>query len=169
MWIVDWFSLANTPHESPGHARRQSTSFSTSDRTRHDSVEQIATRPSRFVTIQPALKKLTTTQYLEQHTALVRHLQFSPDGKYLATASWDRTAIIWNVGDPCTPHKTLAHPTGFVGQVAWSPSGSHLLTRVSKQIKIWTDVRCYTLPILLCAHTLYLIIFHSSLLGRCLY
>lgn len=61
-------------------------------------------------------------------------------GRYLATCSWDRTAIIWLVGDPFTIHRTLAHPTSFVGQVAWSPDGSLLMTKLTRSIKIWTTV-----------------------------
>lgn len=60
------------------------------------------------------------------------------------------------VQDTFTPHRVLAHPQGFVGQVAWfvfctvygvfslilfrSPSGNTLLTRLSRGIKIWTEV-----------------------------
>jgi WD repeat-containing protein 26 len=104
-------------------------------------MERLTTRSYRFTILQSALRKLAVTQYLEGHTALVRHLQFSPDGKYLATASWDRTAIIWKVGDPFSTHKILAHAAGFVNQVAWSPDGAYILTRVAKQIKLWREVR----------------------------
>jgi hypothetical protein len=58
--------------------------------------------------------------------------------------------------DPFTSHRVLAHPQGFVGQVAWfvcfiiyamfcltlfrSPSGNTLLTRLSRGIKVWNEV-----------------------------
>jgi len=44
------------------------------------------------------LDNLLATQHLTKHAALVRHLHFSPDGNYLATSSWDRTAAIYRVG-----------------------------------------------------------------------
>jgi WD40 repeat protein len=62
---------------------------------------------------------LETTQDLPAHTALVKDIQFSPDGKYLATSSWDRTSAIYRVGDPFVLHKVLGHTHGFVGQVVW--------------------------------------------------
>jgi WD40 repeat protein len=35
-----------------------------------------------------------------QHKDRVVAVTFSPDGKYLATASWDNTARVWKVGNP---------------------------------------------------------------------
>ncbi|KAG8927526.1 hypothetical protein FRC02_008081 [Tulasnella sp. 418] len=68
-------------------------------------------RPSGFVGITSALKKLSTSQLSTEHQALVRHLQYSPDGKYLATGSRGRRAIRWKVGEEtsCSQHRTLAH------------------------------------------------------------
>lgn len=125
---------------TPRAPRRQSTSVTTPERgISRDGSERYAPRPSRLANIIPALKKLNASQYLTEHQGLVRHLQFSPDGKYMATCSWDKRAIIWKVGDPFSIHRTLLHPgTGFIGQVAWSPSGSHLLTKMYSQVKLWS-------------------------------
>ena len=38
-----------------------------------------------------------------------------------------------------TSHRILAHPQGFVGQVAWSPSGNLLLTKLGRGVKVWTE------------------------------
>lgn len=61
--------------------------------------EQLAstTRVSRVASLIPTLKCLQPTMLLTPHTALVRHLQFSPNGEYLATCSWDRTCLIFRV------------------------------------------------------------------------
>ncbi|KAJ3557991.1 hypothetical protein NP233_g11600 [Leucocoprinus birnbaumii] len=95
---------------------------------------------SRLSTLASKLKVLDTTHDLAAHTALVKHLEFSPDGKYLATSSWDRTSVIFKVGDPFVSHRLLGHHTkgGFVSQVAWSPDGRYLLTKMSKSVKVWT-------------------------------
>ncbi|KAG8932388.1 hypothetical protein FRC00_014651 [Tulasnella sp. 408] len=86
----------------------------------------------------PKLKALKPTQELTEHRGLVRHLQFSPDGKWLATCSWDTTAIIWKVEGSLSQHRILAHAgAGFLSQVAWSPDGKYLLTRTLRQIKVW--------------------------------
>ncbi|KAH6908348.1 quinon protein alcohol dehydrogenase-like superfamily [Coprinopsis sp. MPI-PUGE-AT-0042] len=99
--------------------------------------EPIAMAKSRITSLIPKLAMLEPTQDLPAHNALVRHLQFSPDGKYLATSSWDRTSVIFRVGDPFVQHRVLAHTQGFVGQVAWSPAGNILLTKLPRGIKIW--------------------------------
>ncbi|KAG9318950.1 WD40-repeat-containing domain protein [Chiua virens] len=85
------------------------------------------------------LKHLDLTQELFPHGALVRHVQFSPNGKYLATSSWDRTAVIFRVGETLTQHRTLVHVRGFVSQVAWSPKGTFLLTRFTRGLKLWSE------------------------------
>ena len=41
---------------------------------------------SREATLIPKLQSLEVTQDLDEHQALVRHVQFSPDGKFLATS-----------------------------------------------------------------------------------
>ncbi|KAH9936025.1 WD40 repeat-like protein [Amylocystis lapponica] len=85
-------------------------------------------RSSRVAALVPKLKSLETTQDLAAHQALL-----------LATSSWDRTSVIFRVGDPFTTHRILAQPQGFVGQVAWSPNGSILLTKLNRGVKVWTE------------------------------
>ncbi|KAF9225897.1 hypothetical protein BS17DRAFT_777834 [Gyrodon lividus] len=96
-------------------------------------------RSSRLVSLVPKLRSLSTAQDILAHSALVRHLKFSPNGKFLATSSWDRTSIIFKVGQPLVQHRILAHPSGFVGQVAWSPLGNLLMTKLNRVIKMWTE------------------------------
>ena len=74
-------------------------------------------RGARVTKLIEELKALDLTQELVPHGALVRHVQFSPNGRYLATSrwgiyallgfwinfrlfsfSWDRTAMIFRVG-----------------------------------------------------------------------
>ncbi|KAL5499109.1 hypothetical protein ACEPAH_1627 [Sanghuangporus vaninii] len=93
---------------------------------------------ARVASLIPTLKSLHPSQLFQPHTALVRHLQFSPNGEFLATCSWDRTCLIFKVKDFTQPHRILAHPQGFVGQVAWSPNGDLLLTKMIRGVKIWT-------------------------------
>ncbi|KAF8558609.1 WD40 repeat-like protein [Imleria badia] len=86
------------------------------------------------------LKALDKSQELVPHGALVRHIRFSPNGKYFATSSWDRTTMIFCVnGGLTTHHRTLVHVRGFVGQVAWSPNGKILLTRLTRAVKVWSE------------------------------
>ncbi|RDB27816.1 hypothetical protein Hypma_002286 [Hypsizygus marmoreus] len=127
---------------SPPLRRRTTSSGLTSsygERKRTMAEEPVkAILRSRVAALQPKLRQLEATQDLAAHSALVRHLQFSPDGKYLATSSWDRTSVVFRVGDPFVSHRILAHAQGFVGQVAWSPTGNMLLTKLARGIKVWT-------------------------------
>ncbi|KAH7910198.1 hypothetical protein BJ138DRAFT_1180462 [Hygrophoropsis aurantiaca] len=107
--------------------------------TRFTEPAMMSIRGSRILSLVPKLKGLEPTQELPAHQALVRHLEFSPNGKFLATSSWDRTSVIFRVGEPFTTHRLLVHVRGFIGQVAWSPMGNLLLTRLNRAIKIWSE------------------------------
>ncbi|THG96442.1 hypothetical protein EW026_g5390 [Hermanssonia centrifuga] len=66
-------------------------------------------------------------------------MQFSPDGKSLATSSWDRTVRILGVETaPFASKQILPHPRGVVKKVVWSPNGEILLTIVARDINVWT-------------------------------
>ncbi|KAI5985218.1 hypothetical protein EDC04DRAFT_2590459 [Pisolithus marmoratus] len=89
------------------------------------------------------LKPLAPIQELGAHQALVRHLQFSPNGKFwLHPGGWDRTSVIFRVSQigELSTHRVLVHVRGFIGQVAWSPNGKTLLTRLTRSVKVWTEV-----------------------------
>ncbi|KAJ7359084.1 WD40 repeat-like protein [Mycena albidolilacea] len=144
MQTVKMRSVAAAPF-GPRTPRRQRTSSSTTNfgerkRTLADEPIRAVLARSRVATLKPKLGKLMATEALEAHQALVRHLQFSPDGKFLATSSWDRTSIIWRIErGTLMSHRVLAHPQGFVGQVAWSDTGNMLLTKLGRGMKVWTE------------------------------
>ncbi|KIJ65300.1 hypothetical protein HYDPIDRAFT_28014 [Hydnomerulius pinastri MD-312] len=98
-----------------------------------------ALRGGRVASSVDKLKSLVATQEMAAHLALVRHLQFSPNGRYLATSSWDRTTVIFRVGETLSTHRILVHVRGFIGQVAWSPNGRILLTRLTRAVKVWSE------------------------------
>ncbi|RPD64233.1 U4/U6 snRNP-specific spliceosomal protein [Lentinus tigrinus ALCF2SS1-7] len=56
----------------------------------------------------------------ERPISLVR---FSPNSKYLATASWAGNVKLWNMPD-CTPVRTYRGHTDRVGGVAWHPQAT---------------------------------------------
>ncbi|CAL1705275.1 unnamed protein product [Somion occarium] len=86
----------------------------------------------------------TTSVILEGHNDEVWNLEWSHDGRYLATGSSDKTAIIWRIG-PGTDPNTREIRSQFilrdhqfaVGCVAWSPDDSVLLTSAEHHIKMW--------------------------------
>src|SRR5207248_1168234 len=74
---------------------------------------------------------------LRGHAAAVRATTFSPDGKLLATASEDSTAVVWDVGAKQRKY-TLAGHTEAVTGVAFSPRGSLIATAsADKTLRLW--------------------------------
>ncbi|KIW51254.1 hypothetical protein PV05_09993 [Exophiala xenobiotica] len=74
------------------------------------------------------------------HQKQVLHVSFSPDGLYIASASFDNSVKLWNARDGKFLATLRAH-VGAVYMVAWS-SDSRLLASASKDttVKVW-DVR----------------------------
>ncbi|CAA6662433.1 unnamed protein product [Spirodela intermedia] len=78
-----------------------------------------------------------TTQILHAHQDEVWFVQFSNNGKYLASSSSDRSAIIWEVEWP--PETRI--------MVAWSPDDSLLLTCGMEEV-----VKCWDVSTGYCIH-----------------
>ena len=71
------------------------------------------------------------------HSNWVRGVAFSPDGKQLATTSWDRTAKVWDAGSG-RELMTLAGHKGWLRGLAFSPDGAHLATAGEDGVaKVW--------------------------------
>ncbi|MBO7229695.1 MAG: PD40 domain-containing protein, partial [Bacteroidales bacterium] len=83
-------------------------------------------------------------QTLEGHSFAVSSVCWSPDGKYLASGSGDKTVIIWeaNSGEIL---KTLEGHSYSVYSVSWSPDGKYLASgsweitdyKLKGIVKIW--------------------------------
>ncbi|MFE9765171.1 AAA family ATPase [Streptomyces sp. NPDC005808] len=75
------------------------------------------------------------------HTGAVYLTSFSPNGRILATASYDRTVRLWDVSDPTRP-KPLGEPltghTSWVSSAVFSPDGSTLASAADDgTIRLW--------------------------------
>ncbi|KAG9158374.1 hypothetical protein Leryth_013135 [Lithospermum erythrorhizon] len=91
-----------------------------------------------------------TIQILTDHKNEVWFVQFSNNGKYLASSSSDCTAIIWKVmdNDQMAHKHTLQSHKKPVSFVAWSPDDTMLMTCGNVEVlKLW-DVEAGT-----CKHT----------------
>ena len=74
---------------------------------------------------------------LKGHKDGVRGASFSPDGKRLATGSWDNTAKVWDVESGDEIHTLTGHNYIVYG-VSFSPDGKYLATgSADKTAKVW--------------------------------
>ena len=77
---------------------------------------------------------------LTGHTDGVRSIAFSPDGKTLASGSWDDTVRLWNV-ETREHQRTLKGHTDWVESVAFSPDGKLLASgSLDKTVHLWDAV-----------------------------
>ncbi|KAI0061060.1 WD40 repeat-like protein [Artomyces pyxidatus] len=76
----------------------------------------------------------------EGHKNNVRAVAYHPDGTQIATASWDRTVIIWDTRTGATVGQPLTGHTSNVNAVLYSPDGSKIATcSPDKTIRIWNS------------------------------
>ena len=67
---------------------------------------------------------------LQGHTGEVWHAAFSPDGRWIVTASDDKTARVWNAANGQVL-ATLQGHTDVVWHAAFSPDGQRIVTASS--------------------------------------
>lgn len=75
---------------------------------------------------------------LEKHKDLVMQARFSPDGKTIATASFDKTAKLWSSDGKLI--QTLLGHTGPVVDVSFSPDGKTIASASENgTVKLWNQ------------------------------
>ena len=72
------------------------------------------------------------------HTSDIQDLSFSPDGRYLASASVDNDVIIWDVRT-CEARRKLRGHRGWVKGVSWDPKGRYVASLGDDQTLIVWD------------------------------
>ncbi len=65
-------------------------------------------------------------------------MAFSPDGKYLASGSWDNSVKLWNI-ESQKEVTTLQGHSESVYSVAFSPDGKYLASgSADNTVKLWS-------------------------------
>ena len=115
-------------------------------------VERIASGSDDFTIFlwEPHVSKKPVNR-MTGHQQLVNHLSFSPDGRIIASASFDKSVKLWD-GATGKFVNTLRGHVGAVYQVCWS-SDSRLILSGSKDstLKAW-DLRTSKMKVELPGH-----------------
>src|SRR5262249_41364280 len=80
-----------------------------------------------------AAGRALTPRFQLQHRDFVYMVAFSPDGRYLATASVDMIAKVWDAATG----KEVCPPVKGHTSVAFSPDGRLLATGSEQKVKVW--------------------------------
>ena len=90
------------------------------------------------------LGRETYTEFrtLKGHVGYVWKVAFSPDGRYLASGSWDSTIKVWDLEAPESAEPvTLRGHAGFIQGLAFSPDGRRLASGSGYaghgEVKVW--------------------------------
>lgn len=106
------------------------------------SINQPSTSNGCSANVRRNVESYRCTHKLFGHTLDVLHLDWSPDGKYLASCSLDNSIIIWNALKLTEKIIVLkesngGHARGVKG-LAWDPVGRFLSTQAEdNMLKIW--------------------------------
>eukprot|EP00741_Cyanophora_paradoxa_P003849 tig00000718_g3743.t1 len=75
---------------------------------------------------------------LTGHKGEVFSMKFSPNGKHLASASFDKTVYLWNVYEDCKNYNVIRGHSSAVLDVHWSYDGSKILSSsADKTVMLW--------------------------------
>ena len=97
---------------------------------------RIVTCGSNLITVLDA-NTLGTIMILTGHSGVVNSVSYSPDGRYIASGSWDYTIKIWDA-TTVTLVRTLTGHSDVVRIVSYSPDGRYIASgSYDGTIKIW--------------------------------
>ncbi|KAK4231810.1 WD40-repeat-containing domain protein [Podospora fimiseda] len=126
-------SRSSRPQTRSRSLSSRSRSRSPDSYSRSRSISPSRSRPPILPDYRPHLT-------LKGHTAAVSQVRISPDGKWIASASADGTAKIWNASTGAILDTLVGHMAG-VSCLAWAPDSNTLATGSDdKAIRLWDRI-----------------------------
>ncbi len=84
------------------------------------------------------MEPLYCDRILDNHTGFVTAIRWHPSGKWLASASNDKTIRIWDMVGTNTPQIIQAHNHAYVWDLDWNVDGTRLVSVIGGSvIQIW--------------------------------
>ncbi|KFK24296.1 hypothetical protein AALP_AAs69120U000100 [Arabis alpina] len=130
------FDHTGKQYSSPEEVRK--AALKRYDQAKGNSGERLVSGSDDFtVTLWEQSVSNKPKKHLLGHQQLVNHVYFSPNGQWIASASFDGSVRIWDgiTGDYIT---TLRRHVGCVYQISWSPDSRMLLSgSKDSTLKVW--------------------------------
>jgi WD40 repeat protein len=99
-------------------------------------AEDSKSTPEAADALRQSLAASRVRVVLRGDTSWVNTVRWSPNGRYVLTASDDKTARIWDPSRPAKPLEVFPHDE-FVNAAAWSADGRRVVTAAGNAAEIW--------------------------------